>query len=107
MTSAKRTCSCAIATLAIWTSPAIAGEINGAGTQLPAVQSESLCAYSGLNDLTDESPFERIFGDPGGRVQSYGYGGIQDPEDSDPRTGRGSPIPGFWCNPTLPPPDPE
>ena len=104
MTGSKRISVVAIAALASWACPANAGEINGNGTQLPAIQSESLCAYSGLNDAEDESALERRFGDPGGFVQSFGYafgwGGIQDPESFDPRTGEGTAMPGFYCNPT-------
>ena len=48
------------------TTSAFAGEVNGNGdpTQAPT-HSNSICAYSGLNDHPDE-PGE------GGRVQSYG-----------------------------------
>ena len=67
--------------------------------------SQSRCApFSGLNDPDDEGALERRFGDPGGLVQSFGYalgwGGIQDPENFDPRTGGGIAMPGFYCNPT-------
>lgn len=86
------------------TAPAIAGEIKGpppsqnyTADELD-MHSNSLCAFSGLNDSPEGDPHE---GDPGGIAQSFGYffgkGGYPI-SDLDPRSDFLSP--GYSCNPS-------
>ncbi|MEO5578795.1 MAG: hypothetical protein ABIR25_07085 [Sphingomicrobium sp.] len=79
-------------------SPALAGEITGNGKPID-VNGRSICAYSGIND-TPEGDLPH--GDPGGKVQSYGYlvshWGLN-PQDWDPNGNPPQRIPGFACNP--------
>lgn len=58
-----------VALAGLMSGPANAGEITGTGKILP-VNGKSECAFSGLNDTPDG---DIPTGDPGGRVQSYGY----------------------------------
>jgi len=82
--------------LAIGSTPAIAGEITGNGTEIE-INARSECAFSGYND-NDGDPR-----DPGGRTQSYGtlvgQFGLINPQNLDPNAPFFQPIPGFACNP--------
>jgi hypothetical protein len=90
--------------LALGTALPISPAVSADHHDQPFANARSLCSESGFNDPEEDSELERQFGDPGGLVQSFGYalgwGGIHDPENFDPRTGRGTAMPGFYCNPT-------
>jgi hypothetical protein len=61
---------CISALMGAGANAALAGEVNGNGDPVRAVQvTHSICAFSGQND----KPLSTDPEDPGGRVQSYGY----------------------------------
>jgi hypothetical protein len=76
-----------------------AGEITGNGKDIE-INARSECAFSGQNDTPGG---DLAHGDPGGRVQSYGYlVGYWDrinPQNFDPNAPFFQPIPGYACNP--------
>jgi len=76
--------SVAAVALSLTASAAFAGEITGNGKSLEPLHSNSICAYSGLND--DPTGIDPANGPPG-RVQSYGQdvrAGFIDPREFNP-----------------------
>lgn len=70
--------SCAFALVVAGAAPAFAGEVNGNGERIPAIdQANSICVFSGQNDdpdapTTGELTPENAPNGPGGESQSYG-----------------------------------
>jgi len=76
--------SVAAIALSLSAGAALAGEITGTGKTLEPLHSNSICAYSGLND--DPQGLDPENGPPG-RVQSYGQAvrmGFIDPRQFNP-----------------------
>jgi hypothetical protein len=76
--------SVAAVVLSLGAGSALAGEITGNGKSLEPLHSNSICAYSGLND--DPTGSDPNNGPPG-RVQSYGQdvrAGFIDPKQFNP-----------------------
>lgn len=88
-----------LAVASLMAGPAAAGEITGNGKDI-VVKGKSECAYSGINDTPDGDPDA---GDPGGRVQSYGYFFNYILRDAVPRPEKNGELfflhPGNACNP--------
>ena len=77
--------SVAAVVLSLSASAALAGEITGNGKSLEPLHSNSICAYSGLND--DPTGIDPEHNGPPGRVQSYGQdvkNGFIDPREFNP-----------------------
>jgi hypothetical protein len=62
--------SAAAVVLSLSATVALAGEITGTGKSLEPLHSNSICAYSGLND--DPTGIDPEHNGPPGRTQSYG-----------------------------------
>lgn len=74
----------ALVAMSLAASAALAGEITGNGKSLEPLHSNSICAYSGLND--DPTGIDPENGPPG-RTQSYGQdvkNGSADPKAFNP-----------------------
>src|SRR3954447_23294278 len=100
MTNRITTAMLAIGALA-FSSAAFAGEVNGSTTNPKHYfsQGASICKFSGLND----NPTSTDPANPGGKTQSYGQEvrrGYLNPTNPD------LPMPGTFCDPNSPPPEP-